>query len=42
MNFERSYLTTVSPDDLAEALADHFRSQDFEAKVSSTPPRTLR
>lgn len=33
MNFERSYLTTVSPDDLAEALADHFRSQDFEAKV---------
>jgi hypothetical protein len=33
MNIERSYLTTVSPDDLAQALANHFRSHDFEAQV---------
>ena len=33
MNVERSYLTTVSADELAEALATHFRAQDFEVQV---------
>ena len=33
MNTERIYSTTVPADELARALADHFRAQKFEAQV---------
>jgi hypothetical protein len=33
LNFERIYGTTVSADEVARALADHFRMQEFEAQV---------
>ena len=33
LNFERVYGTTVSADEVAQALANHFRAQDFEAQV---------
>jgi protein-S-isoprenylcysteine O-methyltransferase Ste14 len=33
LNIERIYTTTVPADDLARALADHFRAQEFEAQV---------
>jgi hypothetical protein len=33
LNTERVYATTVSADELAQALADHFRAQEFEAQV---------
>jgi hypothetical protein len=33
MNIQRSYTTTLSAEDLAQALADHFRAQDFETQV---------
>ena len=33
LNIERIYRTSVSADDLARALADHFRAQEFEAQV---------
>ena len=33
LNFERIYGTTVSADEVAQALADHFRMQEFEAQV---------
>jgi len=33
LNIERIYSTTVPADDLARALADHFRAQEFEAQV---------
>jgi hypothetical protein len=33
LNFERIYGTTVSADEVAQALADHFRAQEFEAQV---------
>ena len=33
MNMERIYSTTVPADELAEALAGHFRAQKFEAQV---------
>jgi hypothetical protein len=33
MNIERIYRTTVPADELAEALAGHFRAQKFEAQV---------
>ena len=33
MNIERIYSTTVPADELAEALAGHFRAQKFEAQV---------
>ena len=33
VNTERIYSTTVPADELARALADHFRAQDFEAQV---------
>jgi hypothetical protein len=36
LNIERIYRTTVSADELAQALADHFRGQEFEAQVFRT------
>jgi hypothetical protein len=36
LNFERIYGTTVSAEEVARALADHFRAQEFEAQVYST------
>ena len=42
MNIERIYRTTVPADELARALADHFRAQEFEAQVfHSTGDRTV-
>ena len=35
-NIERIYSTTVPADELARALADHFRAQEFEAQVFRT------
>jgi hypothetical protein len=35
-NFERIYRTTVPAEDLAGALADHFRAHEFEAQVFRT------
>src|SRR5437899_12853026 len=36
LNVERIYSTTVPADELARALADHFRAQGFEAQVFRT------
>jgi hypothetical protein len=36
LNIERIYSTTVPADELARALADHFRAQDFETQVFRT------
>ena len=36
LNIERIYSTTVPADELAQALADHFRAQGFEAQVFRT------
>ena len=36
VNIERAYVTTASADDLAQALADHFRTDGFEAQVFGT------
>jgi hypothetical protein len=36
LNIERVYTTTVPADELAQALADHFRAQGFEAQVFRT------
>jgi len=33
LNIERIYSTTVPADELAQALADHFRAKEFEAQV---------
>ena len=33
LNIERIYQTTVPAEDLAKALADHFRGREFEAQV---------
>jgi len=33
LNIERVYSTAVPADELARALADHFRAQDFEAQI---------
>jgi hypothetical protein len=42
LNFERIYGTTVSAEEVARALADHFRAQDFEAQVyRSSENRTV-
>ncbi len=42
LNIERVYRTTISADELAQALADHFRKQDFEAQVfRSSEDRTV-
>src|SRR4051794_37769054 len=37
MNIERTYQTTVPAEELAQALADHFRAQEFEAQILHTP-----
>jgi hypothetical protein len=36
LNIERIYSTTVSAEELARKLADHFRAQEFEAQVYRT------
>lgn len=36
LNIERIYSTTVPAEELARALADHFRAQEFEAQVFRT------
>jgi hypothetical protein len=36
LNTERIYSTTIPADELAQALADHFRAQGFEAQVFRT------
>ena len=36
LNTERIYTTTVQAEELAQALADHFRAQGFEAQVFRT------
>jgi hypothetical protein len=36
LNTERIYTTTVPEEELAQALADHFRAQGFEAQVFRT------
>jgi hypothetical protein len=36
LNVERVYSTTVPADELAGALADHFRAKEFEAQVFRT------
>ncbi len=33
LNIERIYKTTVTAEELAKALADHFRAQEFETQV---------
>ena len=41
LNVERVYSTTVPAEELARALADHFRAQEFEAR-SIAPVGTAR
>src|SRR4051794_27934621 len=42
LNIERIYSTTVPAQELAQALADHFRAQDFEVQVfPSSGDRTV-
>ena len=36
LNTERIYTTTAPVEELAQALADHFRAQGFEAQVFRT------
>jgi len=36
LNIERVYTTAVPADELAQALADHFRAQEFQAQVFRT------
>jgi hypothetical protein len=36
LNIERIYETTVPAEEIARALADHFRAQEFEAQVYRT------
>jgi hypothetical protein len=36
LNIERIYQTTATAEELARALADHFRTQEFEAQVFQT------
>ena len=36
LNVERVYSTTVPADELAQALADHFRAKEFETQVFRT------
>ena len=36
LNTERIYTTIIPADELARALADHFRAQEFEAQVFRT------
>src|SRR5438046_4504640 len=42
LNTERVYRTTVPAEELARALADHFRAQEFEVQVfRTTEDRTV-
>jgi hypothetical protein len=42
MNIERIYTTTLSAEEIAQALAEHFRIQDFETQVfQSSAGRTV-
>src|SRR4051794_1982446 len=42
LNIERMYRTTIPAEELAQALAEHFRAQDFEAQVfASSGDRTV-
>ena len=42
LNVERVYSTTIPAEELAKAVADHFRAQDFEAQVyQSSENRTV-
>src|SRR3981081_1412716 len=36
-NIERAYLTTVSADDLAQAVAENFRAHDFQVQTFRSP-----
>jgi hypothetical protein len=36
MNIERAYVTTASPDDVAQALAENFRAHDYEVQFFNT------
>jgi hypothetical protein len=36
LNIERIYSTTAPPEELAQALADHFRAPEFETQVYRT------
>src|SRR2546430_17693901 len=36
-NIERAYLTTVSADDLAQAVAETFRAHDFQVQTFRSP-----
>jgi hypothetical protein len=36
LNIERIYSTTIPAEELARTLADHFRTQEFEAQVYQT------
>src|SRR6476620_1171352 len=36
LNIERIYSTTIPADELAKALADHFRTKEFETQVFRT------
>ena len=36
LNIERIYSTTVTAEEIARALADHFRAQEFETQVYRT------
>jgi len=36
LNIERVYSTTIPADELARALADHFRAHEFEVQVFAT------
>jgi hypothetical protein len=37
MNIERAYVTTVSADELAQAVAENFRAHDFQVQTFRTP-----
>jgi hypothetical protein len=42
MNIERIYTTTLSPEEIAQTLAEHFRLQEFETQVfQSSAGRTV-
>jgi hypothetical protein len=36
MNIERAYVTTASPDDVAQALAENFRAHDYDVQLFNT------
>ncbi len=41
MNIERVYTTSLSAQELAQALADHFRGQEFETQVFQTSDQSV-